>query len=1197
MLSTCAICTPHLGQQRIAVVVGSSSFIHLHTHSEFSLLDGACRIKDIVKQAAEFEMPAVALTDHGVMYGIISFYQECRKAGIKPILGCEVYVAPRARNSRNPKLDNEQHHLVLLAENEKGYKNLLKLVSTAYIDGFYYKPRVDKELLAAHCEGLIALTACLAGEIPRLLLRGETDKAEAAVRTYQEIFGRDNLYLEIQDHGLPEQKQANEGVISLASKLDIPLVASNDIHYLRQKDAAAHDILLCIQTGSTMDDPKRLRFGSQEFFMKSAQQMAKLFGHIPGAIENTLEIAERCNVELDFSRLQLPEVFIPAGMDDSSYMEALAWEGLERKYPGAPQEYRDRLRYEIDTINKCGFPRYMLIVREYAQFARSSNIFMGVRGSAAGSLVCYCLDITDFDPIEFDLTFERFLNIERIEMPDIDMDFQDDRREDIIRWVTEKHGEDHVAQIVTFGTLAARAAIRDVGKTLGIDSQLIDRTCKAIPTIPVGITIDKALSEVPELKDLYQQEDIKRMIDTAKQLEGISRHASVHAAGIIISHDPLTDHVPVQKGARGEIVTQYDADGLKKVGLLKMDFLGLANLTILARSISNIKHTQGIEIDIHKIPLDDEKTYEMLGKGDTTGVFQLESAGMRKNIRDLKPNSVKELAAMVALYRPGPMAHIPRFIMSKFGQEPITYPHPSLEPILKETYGVIVYQDQVLHIVRAIAGFTLGQADIFRRVMGKKMKEEMAKQKTSFIEGAKKNGLSEKKAIEIFELIEPFAGYAFNKAHAVCYAHVAYQTAYLKANYPVEYFAALLATHFDNKDKVALYIEECRRLRIEVLPPDINRSEADFCVQDGAIRFGLAAIKNCGKGVVESIIEARKAGGPFKSLQDFCVRVMESGQVGKSAIETLIRAGAFASIIPNRKVALEMLDQAMARASAIFRDKMNGQAALFGGIQEHTHDLGMPMEIDLEGASDFTRDELLAMERDLLGLYVSDHPLKHVREALEKTITITSDQLQELSDAQECVVGGLITELKYHMTKKSNERMAFIKIEDLTGPISVTVFPSVFKQCQDQLIKDKVVVIRGKASHRERLINTNNGEDDKSYQVEVLAESIEELKNGSGNGHKPRLRLVSEQEETSSRPSIELGGTSAVHIRIKPELHKSLADLRTVVSEHPGELPVYIHAPRNGGFMRIYTECCVAPSPQFFAAVTEIVGPAGVWTE
>ena len=1180
-----------------------SQFAHLHTHSEYSLLDGACRISELVKQAVEFDMPALALTDHGVMHGIIPFYEACTSAGIKPILGCEVYVATRSRTLRNAKLDSEQYHLVLLAENETGYRNLLKLVSIGHTEGFYYKPRVDREVLSEYSKGLIAMSACVAGEIPRLCLKGEIEKAEETVRAYQEIFGRDNFYLELQDNDLAEQKDANEALVSISSRLGVPLVATNDIHYLKQSDAAAHDVLLCIQTAATIDDPNRLRFGSREFYMKSTEQMRELLGDFPGAIENTIEIANRCNVEFDFSRLQLPGIEVPDGLDDDGYLEKLAWDGLCNKLPDMPDAYQERLRYELDTIKTCGFPRYMLIAYDCAKFAHDQNIFMGVRGSAAASLVCWCLDITDFDPIEYGLTFERFLNIERVEMPDIDLDFQDDRRDEVIRYVTEKHGADRVAQIVTFGTLAARAAVRDSGRALGINLQLVDKVCKTIPTIPVGITIDKALKENQEFAELYKSPDVRELVDTARQLEGISRHASTHAAGIIISNDPLTDHVPIQRGGKDEIVTQYDADSLTKIGLMKMDFLGLANLTILARSVENIQKSRSIEIDIHRIPLNDAETFEMLGRGETTGVFQLEGAGMRRNIQDLKPNSVGELAAMVALYRPGPMAHIPKFIRSKFGQEPISYPHPSLEPILKETYGVIVYQDQVLQIVRAIAGFTLGQADIFRRAMGKKKKEEMKKQREAFLAGAKKNGIPEAKAIQIFDLIEPFAGYAFNKAHAVCYAHVAYQTAYLKVRFPIEYMAALLGTHIDNKDKVALYIEECNRIKIEVLPPDVNESEADFKVQNGAIRFGLAAIKNCGKGVVDLIIEARRTGGLFTSMQDFCVLVLDGAQVGKSAIETLVKAGAFGSIVPNRKQALEMLEEAMARASAVHRDKRNGQAALFGG-----HD--RPHEMDLRKyahVEEFGREELLAMERDLLGLYISDHPLNGVRESLERETTVTADQLQELLDETECVVGGIIADLRYHITKRSNERMAFIRIEDLAGSISVTVFPSVFKQCAEQLVKDRVILVKGKASHRGRF-GGGNGDEEKSYQVEVVAESISEI-NGA-RGQVPgdtgcqspgASRQIEEQSLTDTQQPTpnnrQPTPISAVHIRLTPEQRKYLGDLKTAIGEHPGELPVLIHIPNGGDVAKVHTECCVAASEQFLAVVRGIVGAEAAWVE
>jgi DNA polymerase-3 subunit alpha len=927
--------------------------------------------------------------------------------------------------------------------------------------------------------------------------------------------------------------------------------------------------------------------------------MFQRFGNYPGAMENTLEIAERCNVELDFSRSQMPEPEIPEGMNAGDYLEKLAWEGMKERYPNPTDEIKDRVRMELDVIKTMGYPKYFLIVRDFAQFARKQGICIGVRGSAAGAIVGYCTGITDVDPIDYGLPFERFLNIERVSMPDIDMDFQDDRRDEVIRYVTEKYGADHVSQIITFGTLGAKAAVRDCGRALGIPLADVDKIGKMIPSIPVGISIDRAMQDNHEFATLYERDpQVKKLIDTAKQLEGVSRHSSTHAAGIIISGDPLVESCPVMKGSKGEIISQFDAHGLEMVGLLKMDFLGLANLTILARCIESIKQSCGKVIDIHKIPWDDAKTYEMLGNGDTTGVFQLESAGMRKYIQELKPTSVKELAAMIALYRPGPMASIPQYIRCKNGLEKIKYIHPCLEPILKDSYGVVVYQDDVMYIARAVAGFTLGQADILRRAMGKKKKEEMDKMKAKFYEGAEKNDISRKKAEDIFDLVEPFAGYGFNKAHAVCYAHVAYQTAYLKANYPVEYFTAMLATHFDNKDKVSLYIEEARRLKIEVLQPDVNSSESDFCVEDGAIRFGLAAIKNCGKGVVDAIIGTRRSGGPFKSLQDFCERVLENGQVGKSTIDTLIKAGAFSSIIPNRKAAAELLEGAMSRATAVHRDKLNGQAALFGGLQEdHSHEATVPEKY--EGIEDYSREELLAMERDLLGLYVSDHPLQHFREALESRVSVTSDKLPELSDGQECIIGGLITDVRYHHTKKSGDKMAFIKIEDLTGQISVTVFPSVFKTCSDQLVVDRIVIINGKASHRERMGRSNGSDDGGSYQVEVVAEDVSELKNG--NGARPSARIV-------ELPTVEIGEprsvvddsrASAIHIRINYDLRPFLPDLRAIVNEHPGELQVYIHVPNNGSgeLSKVCTGCCVAPSPQFFAAVTNIVGPQAVWTE
>ncbi|MDO8589040.1 MAG: DNA polymerase III subunit alpha [Armatimonadota bacterium] len=1181
----------------------SPGFVHLHTHSEFSLLDGACRIKDLAKLAAEQEMPSLALTDHGLMYGAISFYEACRDQGVTPIIGCEVYVAPRSRTSRNPKLDSDPHHLVLLAESIKGYKNLLKLVSAASVEGFYYKPRVDKELLAQHSEGLIALTACLAGEVPRFCVKGDLDGARKATAEYREIFGRNNLYIEIQENGLEEQKTANAGLIELARELSLPLVATNDIHYLRKEDASAHDVLLCIQTGATIDDPNRLRFGSQEFFFKTAQQMAEEFADYPESLANTLEIASRCKVELDFSRLNLPGVEVHDGLDADGYLEQLSREGLARRYPTVTPEIEERLRIELDTVKKMGYPDYMLIVRDFARFARERGIYVGMRGSAAGSIVCYALEITDADPLLYGLPFERFLNIERVSMPDIDMDFQDDRRDEVIRYVTDKYGEDHVAQIVTFGTLAARAAVRDVGRVLGVPINEVDKICKMIPTIPIGISIDQAKEENPELKAAYEGSDtVKNLMDTACRLEGICRHASTHAAGVIISHAPLTEHVPVAKASKGEIVSQYDAHALELLGLLKMDFLGLANLTTLARAVQNIKKQKDVEVSILSLPLDDGETYEMLGAGHTTGVFQLEGAGMRRYIQELKPGSMKELAAMIALYRPGPMNSIPKYIKCKQGQEPIKYLHPCLEPILKDSYGVVVYQDDVMFIARAVAGFSLGQADILRRAMGKKKKEEMAKQRKRFLAGAKENGISEKIAVQIFDLVEPFAGYGFNKAHATCYANVAYQTAYLKAHYPVEYMAGLLATNVDNKDKIALYVEECRRLGITVLPPDVNKSEVDFTAEREDIRFGLGAIKNCGRAIVDAVIAAREIGGPFRSLYDFCDRVQDSTSVGKAMVECLIRAGAFSSIDENRGRLLAMLDEAMAHAAKAQRDRRSGQTGLFGDIRESEE---LPAAKTYMSIADMPREEILAMEKDLLGLYVTDHPLMHVRECLARETTVNSEQLAEMDDQQECVIGGIISTLRYHTTKRGNEQMAFLTLEDLSGKISVTVFPSAFKTCSEALVKDKIVIIKGKVSHRERI----GQDDDKSHTAEVICESVRAL-NGDGGIGKDVPPNDEQEAEVSGRGRPETteeapngnGGQdtsgAAVHIRLINASAGDLALLKRVFNDYPGETEVHFHVESaSSGTTRVSTDIRVNVSDDFLAEVQQLVGQGMVRAE
>ncbi len=1117
-------------------------------------------------------MPSLAITDHGVMYGNITFYSEARAAGIKPILGCEVYVATESRFRRDARLDKDQYHLVLLAKNEAGYRNLIKLVSKAFSEGFYYKPRVDKELLAEYSSDLIAMTACIGGEVPTWLLKGEQAKAEQSLHDYIDIFGADNLYIELQENGLPEQAPVNEALIALARQTGLKLVASNDIHYLTAKDAESHDVLLCIQTNSTLDDPGRFKFGTQEFYFKTPEQMTRLFSDVPEALANTLEVAERCNVEFDFGRSLLPDPGVPEGLAPGEHMYAQAWNGLKQRLGHEPsEEYRQQFEYECKTINDCGFPRYMLIVSDFTDFARAQGIYVGARGSAAASLVGYGLGITDIDPLEYGLAFERFLNPERVEMPDVDLDIQDDRRDELIQYACDKYGRDRVGQIATFGSMKARAAVRDCGRVLGMDLPEVDRVCKMIPTMPIGITIDEALDGNPDLRTAYDgSREIRRLIDTAKTLEGLNRNVGVHAAGVLISDDPLTDHVPVQQGGKGEFVAQLAKKDIEKVGLLKMDFLGLANLTILANSIQNVKRHRGVDVDIMRIPLDDQKVFEMLGRGDTNGVFQLEGAGMRRNVIELKPNSVRELAAMVALYRPGPMAFIPKFVRSKFGQEPIKYLHPSLEPILEETYGVICYQEQVMRIAQTIGGFTMGQADVLRKAMSKKDKDILMKQLDRFLEGAKQTGVSERIARSIFDQIEPFAGYAFNKAHAVCYAFVAYRTAYMKANYPVEYYAALLSANMDDKDKLAVYIDDCRRFDIKVLPPDVNASGVDFEVEGDAIRFGLGAIKGCGRTVIEGMVAAREAGGPFRDIFDFCERVQDQTQLNKSAVECLIKVGAFASINQNRAQLLEMMPDAMAAAAARLRSQKAGQVDLFADDTEAS--AGSLNLSKYDHIGDFSNDEVLTMEKDLAGLYLSGHPLENVRDLLAKHCTATASDFRELEHDQECTIGGIIADVNIRMTRRG-DKMATIRLEDLYGTIPITFFPQALKTCVEQLVKDKVVLVKGKASHRERLVAEDG---DTTVEVEIRGEAVNPVRagNGAANGN--------------GKPNGS--GSRVVHIRINGAKGVNVDLIRSLLESYPGDSTVYLWMAHGNSRQKVLAPYKVEVSPRFVQEAERMLG-------
>ena len=1155
--------------------MSSPGFVHLHTHSEYSLLDGACRISSLVNQAVEMGMPALALTDHGSMYGVVEFYEACKEKGIKPIIGCEVYVAHNSRTSRNPKLDSSQYHLVLLAKDEKGYRNLLKLVSKGFLEGFYYKPRVDKELLAEHSEGLIALTACLGGEIPELIRTGEIEKARETVCAYREIFGADNFYLELQDHGLPDQKPVNEALIQLSGELDIPLIATNDIHYMGRQDAEAHQVLLCIQTGTTIDQPK-ISFGSNEFYFKSQDEMAELFADHPEALANTLEIADRCNLELDFSTIHLPHFDPPDGLDAETHLRNMCLEGLKKRYTEATSEVMKRLEYELKVICEKGLAGFFLIVSDFVSYARNKGMLVGPgRGSGAGSLVSYLLGITNIDPLKFNLLFERFLTLGQITMPDFDLDFPDTRREEVIQYIREKYGDDRVAQIVTFGTMGARAAVRDCGRALNMPLAEVDRIAKMVPET-LNITLDEALEVSPELQSNYQRDDgIRRLIDMAKAVEGLVRHSSVHAAGVLISKNPLTDQVPLQRPHEGgSAVAGFDKDMLQKIGLLKIDVLGLRTLSVLDDCIKMVEKNRDILIDLDSVSFDSEKVYRILQAGETAGVFQLESSGMRQLLKDLKPECFEDLIPVVALFRPGPLGSgmVESFVRRRHGQEEIIHIHPLCAPILEDTYGVLLYQEQVMRIAMELASFSAVEADTLRSAMGKKKHDKIKQLRQVFLDGAVANGLEKKDAERLYDLMANFGSYGFNKSHTACYAMVAYQTAYLKVNYPSEYMAALLTSIVDNKTKVAAYIGECRRLKLTVLPPDINKSEKNFNVEGNNVRFGLAAVKNVGDGVIDAILAARRDGGLFTSLYELCRRICDSA-VTRGAIECLIKAGAFDSINKNRAQLLFVLEDAMGHATRAQRDKRNGQVSLFGGAaseEEYLEPRSLP------AVKDYSRDELLAMEKDLLGLYISDHPLLQYGDKLKKVTTVSSDQLKDKAEREEVVVGGVISRIR-KLTTKKNEPMAFVTVEDLSGPIDVTVFPAAYKECVNWLVTDKIVVIRGRANRRERM-KADGDTSAVANDVGVICESIMPLSNGQkGNGN------------GSSEKSI--------NIRVGNIDRERLKTLRGMLDMYPGESSVFLHVPSNGATTKMRIDLKVDPSPKLLADIERFLGKEVVWIE
>ncbi|HLW03896.1 MAG TPA: DNA polymerase III subunit alpha [Ktedonobacterales bacterium] len=1043
--------------------MGANEFTHLHVHSEYSLLDGLSRVKDLVSQAKSYGMQHLAITDHGAMYGAIDFYKACKAAEINPIIGVESYLTPNAIEDHSGKYD--YFHLLLLAQNATGYQNLLKLTTLAHTKGYHLRPRIDKKTLAEHAEGLIATSTCISGEIPSLLLKGDLNGARQVINWYREVFGPDHFFLELQDHQAAESEQGrvNQMLYDLHKETGLPLVATNDLHYVRAEDAQTQDVLLCVQTGKNIDDPKRMKFDSQHYYLKSADEMAALFGDVPDALKNTMRIAEMCQIDVQFGQALLPNFPIPIGYKSpDDYLYQLCLSGVEERYGKMTDEIKDRLNYEFDIISQKGFVSYFLIVWDFYNEARKRGIRCSARGSAAGSLIGYVLGITSVDPLQYRLLFERFLNPERKSMPDIDTDFPDDRREEMVVYVAEKYGWDKVAQIVTFNTMAAKAAVRDVGRVLSLQNEA-DTIARLIPTGP-KVTLRGSMETIKDLQQRYDgSETTRTILDKALALEGTIRSTGIHAAGVVISREPLVDVLPLQlrdpKDLKSWLVSQYEQGYLEELGLLKFDFLGLSNLTILQNSVKFIKETRGIELDLDHIPTDDQKAYDLLSSGETTGIFQLESGAMRQHIKELKPTSIEDLTAMVALYRPGPMESIPTFIKAKHGDIQIKYLHPDLEPFLKESYGVLVYQDQVLYIAVNLAGFTWGEVDTFRKAMGKKIPEELLKYRSKFIEGCVKHGIDRKIADEIFTLIEPFGGYGFNKAHACSYAWVAYMTAYLKANYTPEFMAATLTTEASDAKKVMAAVAECRRMGVEVLPPNINKSDIGFTVEDGKIRFGLLAIKNVGSRPIEEILANRQREGRFVSLADLCARV-DSRAVTRSALECLIKVGALDELGPRHQL-LESLDHAISIGQQQRKMAEIGQGSLFGGMDGHD-----PVkDFKLREAVPIQHQQLLAWEKELLSIYLTAHPLERISEKLKAAGATPTSALNEEWAGQKITIGGRLVEAR-RITTKKGDLMAAAIVEDMYGQIEVTAFPRTYADTAELWQDDNVLLITGKVDTR-----------------------------------------------------------------------------------------------------------------------------------
>ncbi|GIO62353.1 DNA polymerase III subunit alpha [Paenibacillus cineris] len=1218
-----------------------SSFVHLHVHSEYSLLDGAARISDLVRRAAENGMKALALTDHGVMYGAVPFYKACVAEGIKPIIGCEAYLTAGSRKERGSRKDQPIYHLILLAKNETGYRNLMKLCSIGHLEGFHYKPRIDMDALTKHHEGIICLSACLGGEVPQHLLHGRTEEARRAALRYRDIFGED-FYLELQDHGLPEQKRVNPQLIELARELDVPLVATNDVHYLVREDASMQDVLICIGTGKTVEDEDRLQIQTDQLYLKSGDEMARLFPHVREALDNTLLIADKCSLELEFGRSILPEYRpLPEGQTAAEYLRTLCLEGLESRYSTTglwdteegKRELFQRLDYELGVIGSMGFSDYFLIVWDFIAYAHRRGIVTGPgRGSSAGSLVAYVLRITNVDPIKYNLLFERFLNPERVTMPDIDIDFSDERRDEVIEYVADKYGSEHVAQIITFGTMAARAAVRDVGRALNVSYGEVDKAAKLIPNAH-GINIRRAMEISDELKKLYEQSPKTReMLDMAMKVEGMPRHASTHAAGVVISRDPLTDAVPLQEGSERTALTQYPMEQLESIGLLKMDFLGLRTLSIIERSMRWIGEMTGSAPDFAKVPDDDPLTYEMLGSGDTTGVFQLESAGMRRVLKELKPSVFEDVISVVALYRPGPMEFIPNFIQAKHGTIQVDYPHDDLKPILADTYGIIVYQEQIMKIASLMAGFSLGEADLLRRAVSKKKREVLDRERSHFVEGSLKQGYTEEDANKVYDMIVRFADYGFPRAHAAAYAVLAFQTAYLKAHYPVQFMASMLTAVMGSHRKVAEYVVECRRMNIKVLPPDVNESgvlftpvavsaeEGQPAEGPGHIRFGLGAIKNVGTQAVENMMRVREE-KPFESLLDFCRRI-DLRVCNKRVIESLIQAGAFDSLPGHRAQLLAMLDETVDAAVKWRKEREDLQIQLFDFVETTN------WEIEYPDIPPFSVSQQLEHERELLGLYLSGHPLDDFDEVLDEPGVERLMNLAEAADEAKVVVAGMVVSVK-SITTKQGKAMAFMELEDQIERCEVVLFPEVWKRSASYVGKGELLALRAKVQQQDEgfkllaeevlpLAGAPLAQMVKRNQAPAGGRSFAagpgpSRRQGAPAGRPAPQAAAGDAAAPADAPARKEQGGGApapakeqarrpttaeqrVFVKITPEAENPdlLAKLKQLLQEHPGPVATVLFYEQSQKLLALSDNYRIKPSPEFFEMIENMLGKGTV---